>query len=107
MLGKINDGQSIFKGNPMVVLTPLGHDGMLIQVPQSVHMVAFIDLKVLVITAQATCYFASNGQCLTSSAIPTGVISMITDQAGQILHDTPNLRLLWRVPKKDGNQWLQ
>ena len=32
---------------------------------------------------------------------------MITDQAGQILHDTPNLRLLWRVSKKDGNQWLQ
>ena len=37
----------------MVVLTPLGHDGMPIEVPQSVHMVAFADLKVLVTSAQA------------------------------------------------------
>ena len=97
----------MFKRNPMVVLTPLGRDGMPIEVPQSVRRVAFLDLKVLVTAAQAICYFASNGQLLTSSAIPTGAISMITDQAGQILHDTPNLRLLWRVSKKDGNQWLQ
>ena len=46
----------------MVVLTPLGHDGMPIEVPQSVHMVAFVDLKGLVITAKADCYFANNGQ---------------------------------------------
>ena len=32
---------------------------------------------------------------------------MITNQAGQVLHDTPNIRLLWRVSKKDGNHWLQ
>ena len=32
---------------------------------------------------------------------------MITNQAGQVLHDTPNIRLLWRVSKKDGHRWLQ
>ena len=101
MLGKINDGQTIFKCNPMVVLTPLGHDGMPIEVPQSVHMVAFVDFKVFVTTPNATCYFASNGHVVTYSAIPIGSISMITNQAGQVLHDTPNIRLLWRVSKND------
>ena len=91
----------------MVVLTPLGHDGMPIEVPQSGHMVAFVDIKVLVITAKAICFFANSGQLLTSSAIPRGAISMITDRAGQILHETPNIRLLWRVSVKHGNCWLQ
>ena len=54
-------------------------------------MIAFIDLKVLVTTGEAVCYFAANGQLLTSSAIPTGAISMIIDQAGQILHNTPHI----------------
>ena len=70
-------------------------------------MIAFIDLKVLVTTGEAVCYFAANGQLLTSSAIPTGAITMITDQAGQILHTIPHLRLLWRISKKEGNEWLQ
>ena len=81
MLSKINDGQMIFKCNPMTVLAPLRPDGMPIEVPQFVQMVAFTNLKVLVTTGQATCYFATNGHFLTSSAIPIGAISMITDQA--------------------------
>ena len=40
----------------MTVLTPLGPDGMPIEVPQFVQMVAFIDLKVLVTTGQAICF---------------------------------------------------
>ena len=43
----------------MVVLTPLGHDGMPIEVPQSVHVVAFLHFKVFVTTAKAIYYFAS------------------------------------------------
>ena len=32
---------------------------------------------------------------------------MITDQVGQVLYDTPNMRLLWSVSLKHGNRWLQ
>ena len=31
----------------------------------------------------------------------------MTDQAGQILHNTPHIPLFWRVSTKHGNQWLQ
>ena len=83
MLGNMNDGHSIFKGNSMTVLTPLETTGtsagLPIEVPQGIRMIAFIDLKVLVTTGEAVCYFAASGQLLTSSAIPTGAISMITD----------------------------
>ena len=111
MLGNNNDGHSIFKGNSMTVLTPLETTGtsagLPIEVPQCIRMIAFIDLKLLVSTGEAVCYFAAKGQLLTSSAIPAGAISMITDQSGQILHNTPHLRLLWRILKKEGNEWLQ
>jgi len=110
MLGDVNEGRSIFKGNSMTVLTPLKtkgkNVGMPIEVPQGVYMIVFIDLKVLVKTGQSDCYFAANGQLLTQSVIPTGAISMITNYQGQILHNTPELRLLWRTSRKDGNEYL-
>ena len=69
MLGNMNDGHSIFKGNSMTVLTPLETTGtsagLPIEVPQCIRMIAFIDLKVLVTTGDAVCYFAANGQLLT------------------------------------------
>ena len=62
MLCKINDGHNMFKDNPIVLLTPLGRDGLPIEVPHAVYMMAFVDTKVLVTTANATCCFSSNGQ---------------------------------------------
>ena len=32
---------------------------------------------------------------------------MITNEAGQILHNTPHIRLLWRISKKDGKDCIQ
>ena len=78
-----------------------------ILVPQGVCKIAFIDLKVLVMTGGASCYLSADGQLMTPSAIPTGAISMITNHQGLILHSTPNLRLLWRISKKEGNEYLQ
>ena len=72
MLCKMNDGQNMLKGNPMLLLTPLGRTGLPIEVPQSVYMVAVVGIKIIVTTAKAICYFANNGQILTTSAIPTG-----------------------------------
>ena len=46
----------------MTVLTPPGRDGMTIEVPQSVLMIAFIDLEVLAMT---------NGCSLEISSPPT------------------------------------
>ena len=61
MLGSIHEGHSIFKGNHMTVLTPLETSGecagLPIEVPHGVEMVAFIDIKVLVSTGEAVCYF--------------------------------------------------
>ena len=54
---KINDGHTIFKNNPMVLLTPLGRDGLPIEVPHVVYMIAFVDTQVFVITAKAIGYF--------------------------------------------------
>ena len=63
MLCNINDGHTIFKDNPMVLLTPLGRDGLPIEVPHAVYMIAFVDTKVFVITAKATCYFPTTVKC--------------------------------------------
>ena len=32
---------------------------------------------------------------------------MLTNESGQILYDTPGIRLLWSVSKKAGNHYLQ
>ena len=61
MLCKISDGQTIFKGSPMLLLTPLGKDGLPIEVLQAVYMIAFIDIQVLVAAATVACHFANNG----------------------------------------------
>ena len=48
VLCTMNDGQTIFKDNPMLVLTPLDKDGWPIEVPRGIYMIAFVDLQVLV-----------------------------------------------------------
>ena len=53
MLCKMNDGQTIFKDNPMFLLTPLGKYGLPIEAPQGIYMIAFVDIQVLVIAAEA------------------------------------------------------
>ena len=54
-------------------------------------MIAVIDVAVLVDVAKANWHCNNNGQMLTTSAIPTGAISMLTSAAGQVLYSTPGI----------------
>ena len=78
----------------------LTKDGSAIDVPQGIYMIAFVNFQVLVSVAEANWHFANDGQMLTTSAIPTGAISMLTTESGLVLYSTSGIRLLWNVSRK-------
>ena len=48
MLQKVNDGNTIFEGNQMIVRTPIDTKGYPIEFPRDIYMIAFVDLSILV-----------------------------------------------------------
>ena len=62
MLQKVNDGNTIFEGNQMNVLTPLETKGFPIEVPRDMYMVAIADISILVEVAEGYCYFCNSVQ---------------------------------------------